>query len=394
MNPTTGASNIPWLVLIAFLAGCGSAVDETDPEPSPEPEVFTVELTDDLCRPDLYADDLEIFARNGSVEQETPPRFGTVNQATVDRMIADPWRGPMYMINYIHHYDQAQYPDDYDGPEGTNVSGREVDSRYNPSQYMEIIGARLAYARIRRDGRPQGFRRGDVGHGGRMARRVSPSGRLRDRAADYGIYDTVQLDILGTNLDDETPEAWDAVRFRYAPSAEALARFEADPVVTQTRVEHFDPIVEATWSVLVTPHTYELPGAPPLPVTDGGLVECTDDATCIAAGFETCLDLGAVAFCSTLECTSSDDCTGGQSCCSCPAEEGLPDALQERTPASPSPFARASPPCAPATDAHLRRGCGTRPHVYVFTSTPGGVPCSSPSFTPCPSTATMPFCTC
>jgi hypothetical protein len=382
------------VLVLAFvsLVCCGSDSDTDDPE------VFYVELTDDLCREDLYADDLAIFARNGSASQETPPRFGTVNQETVDRMIANAWDGPMYMINYIHHYDEAQYSADYDGPEDTDVTGREADSRYNPFQYMEIIGARLVYASTVMDVRegpaqpwndysiveypcafayfamsehpefastavhkdagvetsvmvaawlgespvPPGFSAPEASAGGTPMElvemiRFTPNGpgnldaytdAVRERAAVYGIYESVQLDVLGTYLDDATPDSWDAVRFRYVPNMDALARFEADPVVVEAREEHFVSAVAETWSVIVTPHTYALPGAPPLPTTSEGLLECAGDAECVDAGYESCLDLGAAAFCSTLDCASADDCSSGQTCCSCPAREELPAALQ------------------------------------------------------------------
>jgi hypothetical protein len=66
---------------------------------------------------------------------------GQFNKAQVDRMIAAPTEGPFYMVNLIRYREKAQYPDGRQ----TDLTGREANGLYNPSEFIAAIGARVVF---------------------------------------------------------------------------------------------------------------------------------------------------------------------------------------------------------------------------------------------------------
>ena len=67
--------------------------------------------------------------------------FGGANQDQIERMLAAPTEGPFYMFNLLRYREQAVYPD---GRE-TDLSGREANALYAPSEYLQAIGARPVF---------------------------------------------------------------------------------------------------------------------------------------------------------------------------------------------------------------------------------------------------------
>ena len=95
-----------------------------------------LELSADLC-----AD-----AGNMKTLLDSPAGAGLVssgkfNQAQLQRMIDAPTDGPFYMVNLIRYREQAVYAD---GRE-TDLTGREANALYSPTEYLEAIGARVVF---------------------------------------------------------------------------------------------------------------------------------------------------------------------------------------------------------------------------------------------------------
>ena len=62
---------------------------------------------------------------------------GSMRAEQIDRMLAEPTRGPFYMLNLIRYRDQAEYAD---GRE-TDLTGREANALYSPIEFLAAIGA-------------------------------------------------------------------------------------------------------------------------------------------------------------------------------------------------------------------------------------------------------------
>lgn len=68
--------------------------------------------------------------------------YGTINKAYgIDLATRAPEDdGPIYMVNLMKYHEVAQYEDG-----GEQVSGREADDRYNPSNVLSKIGATIVF---------------------------------------------------------------------------------------------------------------------------------------------------------------------------------------------------------------------------------------------------------
>ncbi len=66
---------------------------------------------------------------------------GVQNLAQIERMVAEPTRGPFYMLNLIRFREFAEYRD---GRE-TNLTGREANAIYSPTEFLSAIGARPVF---------------------------------------------------------------------------------------------------------------------------------------------------------------------------------------------------------------------------------------------------------
>ncbi|MCY4426806.1 MAG: hypothetical protein OXC05_07215 [Halieaceae bacterium] len=62
---------------------------------------------------------------------------GVLNPEQAERMVAEPTRGPFYMLNLIRYREFAEYRD---GRE-TNLTGREANAIYSPTDFLAAIGA-------------------------------------------------------------------------------------------------------------------------------------------------------------------------------------------------------------------------------------------------------------
>ncbi len=95
-------------------------------------EVAPLVLTQDICED----------ASNMSVIQDSIRWRGLMessglNPDQVARMVAEPTRGPFYMLNLIRYRELAEYAD---GRE-TNLTGREANALYSPTEFLAAIGA-------------------------------------------------------------------------------------------------------------------------------------------------------------------------------------------------------------------------------------------------------------
>ena len=66
---------------------------------------------------------------------------GELNPEQVERMVAEPTRGPFYMLNLIRYREFAEYRD---GRE-TNLTGREANAIYSPTDFLAAIGAGIVF---------------------------------------------------------------------------------------------------------------------------------------------------------------------------------------------------------------------------------------------------------
>lgn len=105
--------------------------DDTDGSAEPP-----LELTPDLCDdPDNMALLLDSLQGDGN------PSYGELNPEQIQRMVQAPTEGPFYMVNLIRYRDMAVYPDGRD----TDMTGREANALYAPTEFIEAIGARIAF---------------------------------------------------------------------------------------------------------------------------------------------------------------------------------------------------------------------------------------------------------
>ncbi|MEM9728145.1 MAG: hypothetical protein AAF997_06135 [Myxococcota bacterium] len=80
---------------------------------------------------------------DGTLDLGLEPSFGTRNDDLARQMYETPPEedGPFWMVNLIQYRDQAVYAD---GRE-TDLTGREADALYTPIEFLEAIGAEVAF---------------------------------------------------------------------------------------------------------------------------------------------------------------------------------------------------------------------------------------------------------
>jgi hypothetical protein len=96
-----------------------------------------IELTTELCEdPNNLAPILDALGTGFG-----NPSYGQVNQAQIQKLLEEPTKGPFYMVNLIRFREKAVYAD---GRE-TDLTGREANELYSPSEFIQAIGAQIAY---------------------------------------------------------------------------------------------------------------------------------------------------------------------------------------------------------------------------------------------------------
>ena len=95
-----------------------------------------LELTPELCD-----DPSNMEALADAMGDGGDPTYGQTNMEQAQRMAMAPTEGPFYMVNLIKYRDQAVYPD---GRE-TDLTGREANALYSPTEFLEAIGARPVF---------------------------------------------------------------------------------------------------------------------------------------------------------------------------------------------------------------------------------------------------------
>jgi pimeloyl-ACP methyl ester carboxylesterase len=86
------------------------------------------------------ADNMDILLDSQEWQQIASSAQFNVEQ--IGRMVSDPTEGPFYMFNLIRFRERAQYRD---GRE-TDLTGREANALYAPSEFIEAIGARPVFS--------------------------------------------------------------------------------------------------------------------------------------------------------------------------------------------------------------------------------------------------------
>lgn len=71
----------------------------------------------------------------------TSSPFGGGDQKLIQRMIAEPTKGPFYMFNLVKFRAKAEYPDG----RKTDLTGREANALYSPMEFLSAIGARIVF---------------------------------------------------------------------------------------------------------------------------------------------------------------------------------------------------------------------------------------------------------
>jgi len=107
--------------------------DLVDKGEVPDPiNIAPLELATDICEDaNNMAAILDSYAWRYLLEDSK------LNLEQVDRMIAEPTRGPFYMLNLIRYREFAEYAD---GRE-TDLTGREANALYSPLEFLAGIGA-------------------------------------------------------------------------------------------------------------------------------------------------------------------------------------------------------------------------------------------------------------
>ncbi|MEM9954465.1 MAG: hypothetical protein AAF846_22845 [Chloroflexota bacterium] len=103
-------------------------------------DATSIELTDDICENPSSAAAIMESMVNGTADDESPS-FGETNTEQVMRMLQAPTEGPFYMVNLIEFREVAVFPD---GRE-TDLTGREANALYSPTEFLAAIGARPVY---------------------------------------------------------------------------------------------------------------------------------------------------------------------------------------------------------------------------------------------------------
>ncbi|MEM9257176.1 MAG: hypothetical protein AAGA91_17160 [Pseudomonadota bacterium] len=99
----------------------------------PDPyDIAPLELTTDICDDPANMDVIQ----DALIWRVVAERNG-LNLELAERMIAEPTRGPFYMLNLIRYRELADYPD---GRE-SSLTGREANNLYSPVDFLSAIGA-------------------------------------------------------------------------------------------------------------------------------------------------------------------------------------------------------------------------------------------------------------
>ncbi|MEM1414681.1 MAG: hypothetical protein AAGH15_07265, partial [Myxococcota bacterium] len=96
-----------------------------------------IPLSPALCDDPSRMRELRRSLRGG----DEAPGYGEVDPETVRRMLAAPTEGPFYMVNLIKYRERAVYPDG----RATDLSGREANALYAPTEFLAAIGARVVF---------------------------------------------------------------------------------------------------------------------------------------------------------------------------------------------------------------------------------------------------------
>ncbi|MEO0597314.1 MAG: hypothetical protein AAF126_14490 [Chloroflexota bacterium] len=104
-------------------------------------DTTSVELTDDICENPSNAAAIMGAMANSDDGDNEGPSFGETNIEQIMQMMQAPTEGPFYMVNLIQYREQAVYAD---GRE-TDLTGREANDLYSPTEFLTAIGARPVY---------------------------------------------------------------------------------------------------------------------------------------------------------------------------------------------------------------------------------------------------------
>ncbi|MEO1287572.1 MAG: hypothetical protein AAFV93_07375 [Chloroflexota bacterium] len=101
----------------------------------------SIESVDNICEnPSSAAAMMESMTNSDDADNDDPS-FGETNTEQLMRMLQAPTEGPFYMVNLIQYRELAVYPD---GRE-TDLTGREANALYSPTEFLTAIGARPVY---------------------------------------------------------------------------------------------------------------------------------------------------------------------------------------------------------------------------------------------------------
>jgi pimeloyl-ACP methyl ester carboxylesterase len=124
--------------LVAFIKNDTSVLGNYEPSCGlPITDTSSLELTPTLCDDPNNMEAVLEALQSG----EGGGMFGNVNQAQLQRMLAAPTDGPFYMVNLIKYRERAVYAD---GRE-TDLTGREANALYAPTEFLQAIGARAVF---------------------------------------------------------------------------------------------------------------------------------------------------------------------------------------------------------------------------------------------------------
>lgn len=112
---------------LAFGSGISTAAGEAP-----------IALSTDLCENPANASSLQEI--QGDVLNQ--PSYGQLDPAVLQSLLQQPTEGPFYMVNLIRFRDMAVYAD---GRE-TDLTGREANALYSPTEFIQAIGARIVFS--------------------------------------------------------------------------------------------------------------------------------------------------------------------------------------------------------------------------------------------------------
>ncbi len=130
-----------WIMACALGMGCGDGGDVPAGGPADSGGELPgdggpLPLSPELC------DDPSLVAALGGTPEDLTRGFGDVNPETVQRLLSAPTEGPFYNVNLIRYRERAVYAD---GRE-TDLTGREANALYAPTEFLSAIGARVVYS--------------------------------------------------------------------------------------------------------------------------------------------------------------------------------------------------------------------------------------------------------